>query len=98
MSTGTDTRTPVRRLATYHAADLREGDRVVHQGRTYTLASMRTVTTYSGDPASVRIVVDLCALGPIPAQSMWGRTPAEARSLTMRLMPDATLDIEEDRQ
>lgn len=96
----TDTRTPVRRLAEYRASDLRLGDRIRRQSRMYEITGIRTVVYWS-DPSHNSIVLDLRALGaidPISAQSMWGRTPAEARSPTMRLMPDETLDVEEDHQ
>lgn len=100
MSADTDTRTPVRRLAEYRASDLRQGDRIRHQDRMYEITGIRTVVYWS-DPDCDSVVLDLCALGaidPISAQSMWGRTPADARSLTMSLMPDATLDVEEEHQ
>ena len=98
--TETTARTPVRRLATYYAADLREGDRVVYQGHTYTLASMRTVTTYRRDPASTRIGLGLDDPEPTPtsAQAAWGVTPRQARILTVWVRPDETLDVEEDHQ
>lgn len=93
----TAARTPVRRLATYRASDLREGDRIRHYGRTYRLAGTRTVTYYDRGLAITRIGLDLDDPKP-PAQATWGMTPRQAHILTMWTRPDETIDIEEDHQ
>lgn len=94
--TETTARTPVRRLATYYAADLREGDRIRHHDHTYVLAGTRTLT-YGRGPACTRIGLDLDDPEP-PAQTAWGLPPAQSRILTVWARPDETIDVEEDHQ
>lgn len=99
MPTETTARTPVRRLATYRAADLREGDRIRHHDCTYVLAGTRAVTSYGRGPASThtRIGLDLDDPEP-PAQTAWGLPPARGRILTVWARPDETFDVEEGQQ
>ena len=98
--TETTARTPVRRLATYYAADLREGDRIRHHDCTYVLAGTRTVTYYDRGLAITRIGLDLDDPEPAPtsAQAAWGVTLRQARVLTVWARPDETFDVEEDHQ
>lgn len=97
MTTETTARTPVRRLAKYYAADLREGDRIRHHDCTYVLAGTRVVTSYDGRATLTVIGLDLDDPAG-PAQAAWGVTPRQARVLTVWARPDETFDVEEDHQ
>lgn len=99
MPTETTARTPVRRLATYYAADLREGDRIRHHDCTYVLAGTRVVASCGRGPVSARIRIGLDLDDPEPpAQTAWGLPPARGRILTVWARPDETFDVEEDHQ